>query len=59
MMKTLESNILERLDHLNRIGVALSKETDINRLLETILIVAKNITMPMAAHSIVSRRNAR
>ena len=44
MMKTLESNILERLDHLNRIGVALSKETDINRLLETILIVAKNIT---------------
>ncbi len=34
----------ERLEQLNQIGVALSKETDINRLLEAILIAAKDIT---------------
>ena len=34
----------ERLEQLHEIGVALSKETDINRLLEAILIAAKNIT---------------
>ena len=38
------TNLFERLEQLNQIGVALSKETDINRLLETILIAAKNIT---------------
>jgi HD-GYP domain-containing protein (c-di-GMP phosphodiesterase class II) len=38
------NNLLERLEGLNRIGAALSKETDINQLLETILIVAKRIT---------------
>jgi GAF domain-containing protein len=38
------SNLFERLEQLNQIGVALSKETDINRLLETILIAAKKIT---------------
>jgi len=38
------SDLFERLEHLNQIGVALSKETDINRLLETILVAAKNIT---------------
>jgi len=38
------SNLFERLEQLNQIGVALSKETDINRLLETILIAAKTIT---------------
>ena len=38
------SNLFERLEQLNQIGVALSKETDINRLLETILVAAKNIT---------------
>ena len=34
----------ERLEQLHQIGIALSKETDINRLLEAILIAAKNIT---------------
>jgi len=33
-----------RLEQLNDIGVALSRETDIDRLLETILVAAKNIT---------------
>ncbi len=37
-------NLFGRLEQLNRIGAALSKETDINRLLETILIAAKTIT---------------
>jgi HD-GYP domain-containing protein (c-di-GMP phosphodiesterase class II) len=37
-------NLLERLEQLNQIGIALSKETDIDRLLETILVVAKRIT---------------
>ena len=35
--------MLQRLDDLNRVGVSLSKEKDINRLLENILIAAKNI----------------
>lgn len=34
---------LQRLEELNRVGVSLSKEKDINRLLENILIAAKNI----------------
>jgi len=38
------SNLFERLDQLNQIGVALSQETDINRLLEAILLAAKKIT---------------
>ena len=38
------SNLFERLEQLNQIGVSLSKETDINRLLEAILIAAKTIT---------------
>jgi HD-GYP domain-containing protein (c-di-GMP phosphodiesterase class II) len=37
-------DLLRRLDQLNRIGVALSQERDINRLLETILLAAKDIT---------------
>ena len=37
-------NILARLDQLNEIGVALSKETDTNRLLEAILVAAQKIT---------------
>ncbi len=37
-------NLFERLDQLNQIGVALSKETDITRLLEIILLAAKKIT---------------
>ena len=39
-----QAGLLGRLEQLNRIGVALSKETDINRLLEAILIAAKDIT---------------
>ncbi len=38
------ANLFERLEQLNQIGMALSKETDINRLLEAILLAAKNIT---------------
>src|SRR5262245_58299148 len=38
------SKVLQRLEQLNQIGVALSKETDLNRLLETILVTAKGIT---------------
>ena len=37
-------DLFQRLEQLNQIGVALSQETDINRLLETILIAAKEIT---------------
>ena len=33
-----------RLEQLNEIGVALSRETDIDRLLEAILVAAKKIT---------------
>ena len=39
-----DSDLLGRLDQLNRIGVALSQEKDITRLLETILVAAKDIT---------------
>jgi len=38
------SDLFRRLEQLNAIGAALSKERDINRLLETILIAAKTIT---------------
>ncbi len=38
------SDLFERLEQLNQVGVALSKETDINRLLEAILLAAKKIT---------------
>jgi HD-GYP domain-containing protein (c-di-GMP phosphodiesterase class II) len=37
-------NLLKRLEQLNEIGAALSKERDITRLLESILIAAKTIT---------------
>ena len=37
-------DILQRLDELNVIGIALSSEHDINRLLEIILVAAKRIT---------------
>ncbi|HSV50618.1 MAG TPA: HD domain-containing phosphohydrolase [Burkholderiaceae bacterium] len=36
--------LLRRLEQLNEIGSALSKERDIHRLLETILVAAKTIT---------------
>ena len=38
------SNLLERLEQLNAIGVALSAERDIERILEAILEAAKNLT---------------
>lgn len=34
---------LQRLEHLNRIGIALSKERDASKLLETILVAAKTL----------------
>ena len=37
-------DLLRRLEQLNEIGAALSKERDINRLLESILLAAKVIT---------------
>lgn len=40
----ITDSLLQRLDELNAIGVALSSERDINRLLETILVAAKRIT---------------
>ncbi len=38
------NGLLQRLGELNAIGIALSSERDINRLLETILVAAKRIT---------------
>src|SRR6185295_4236301 len=38
------ADLFLRLEQLNDIGVALSRQTDISRLLETILVAAKNIT---------------
>ena len=39
-----EEDLVQRLEQLNTIGASLSAETDINRLLETILTAAKSIT---------------
>lgn len=41
---THANDLLQRLSELNAIGIALSSERDINRLLETILVAAKRIT---------------
>ena len=38
------ADLFERLEQLNQIGVALSAETDINHLLEAILLAAKQVT---------------
>lgn len=44
-MKDLSpADLFRRLEELNAIGAALSKEKDINRLLEAILVAAKEIT---------------
>ena len=40
----VSEGLFTSLEYLNRIGVALSSEKDINRLLETILHAAKTIT---------------
>lgn len=39
-----DAQFLSKLEYLNAIGIALSQERDINTLLETILIAAKNLT---------------
>lgn len=41
---TAATNLLLRLEELNDIGIALSRERNISRLLETILLAAKKIT---------------
>jgi HD-GYP domain-containing protein (c-di-GMP phosphodiesterase class II) len=38
------ADLVRRLTELNQIGIALSREKDLNRLLETILVAAKQIT---------------
>lgn len=37
-------DLLDRAEELNRVGIALSREKDINRLLETVVLAAKKIT---------------
>ncbi len=44
MTASSSSGLFERLEQLNAIGAALSNERDINRLLEKILLAAKQIT---------------
>jgi HD-GYP domain-containing protein (c-di-GMP phosphodiesterase class II) len=44
LARALETKFLSKLEYLNAIGIALSQERDINKLLETILIAAKNLT---------------
>ncbi len=44
LAETANGDLLQRLDDLNSIGVALSSERDISRLMETILVAAKRIT---------------
>jgi HD-GYP domain-containing protein (c-di-GMP phosphodiesterase class II) len=43
-LQSADERIVSRLEYLNQIGIALSQERDINKLLETILIAAKNLT---------------
>ena len=40
----MQSRLFKSLQYLNNVGVALSQERNINHLLETILVAAKNIT---------------
>ncbi|MFZ3321895.1 MAG: HD domain-containing phosphohydrolase [Usitatibacter sp.] len=44
MQRSLETHFLSKLEYLNAIGIALSQERDIDKLLETILVAAKNLT---------------
>ncbi len=44
LQHSLEAHFLSRLEYLNAIGIALSQERDIDKLLETILVAAKNLT---------------
>jgi HD-GYP domain-containing protein (c-di-GMP phosphodiesterase class II) len=41
---TLQDGFLEKLEYLNAVGVALSQERDIDKLLEAILVAAKHLT---------------
>ena len=45
LARSLETRFLSKLEYLNAIGIALSQERDTNKLLETILIAAKNLTL--------------
>ena len=44
LQRSLETHLLSKLEYLNAIGIALSQERDIDKLLETILVAAKNLT---------------
>jgi HD-GYP domain-containing protein (c-di-GMP phosphodiesterase class II) len=44
LARGLETHFLSKLEYLNAIGIALSQERDITKLLETILVAAKNLT---------------
>ncbi|HAU56950.1 MAG TPA: phosphohydrolase, partial [Comamonadaceae bacterium] len=44
MLKTTANHLFRRLEQLNGIGAALSRERDIERLLENILEAAKALT---------------
>ncbi len=44
LARALETHFLSKLEYLNAVGIALSQERDIHKLLETILIAAKNLT---------------
>jgi len=44
MQRLTDVELFHRFEQLNQIGIALSKERDINRLLESILTAAQNIT---------------
>jgi len=51
MNDTTPIDLFRRLTELNQIGIALSREKDINRLLEAILVAAKQITNADGARS--------
>ena len=44
MLQLNDADLVQRFEELNQIGIALSAERDLNRLLETILVAAKGIT---------------
>jgi|GEM_PF-2401761 len=59
VMQESTGDLIRRLAELNEIGIALSQEKDIDRLLETILIAAMKITHADGARSTAGRRPAR
>jgi HD-GYP domain-containing protein (c-di-GMP phosphodiesterase class II) len=44
MQALSEADLFNRFEQLNQIGISLSRERDLNRLLEAILVAAQNIT---------------